>query len=426
MEENKKPNPEVDTGLVCLVLLARFHKIAVEPESIRHDLGSGSHLFTTEDILWAAKKLKLKSRLLSSKTEKLSKTPLPAIAPMKDGGFVVVVKITDDGALIQNPQSSAPEQLSLEAFAENWTEKLILLVKREGIISALKKFDISWFIPFIIRFRRLLAQVLLASFFLQLFALVTPIFFQITIDKVLVHQALSTLDVLVIGLAAVSVFEVILGGLRTYVFSHTTSRIDVLLSSHMYQHLLSLPIAYFQTRQTGQTVARVRELENIREFITGSALTLTIDLFFTIVFIAVMWLYSPQLTLIVLISLACYTVLSVSITEVLRRRIEERFQKGAAANTYLVESVQAIESIKSMGVEPQMQRRWEDIQAEYVRANFRSVNFSNWVGQIAQLISKGVIVSTLWWGQGLLSQEKLRLVSSLLLICWSGVSMRLF
>ena len=389
---------ELDTGLICLVLLARFHKIAVEPESIRHMLGGGSKHFTVEDILRAAKKLKLKTRLVSSKIEKLSKTPLPVIAQMEDESFVVIIKVIEDGVLIQNPQFSAPQKLSLEDFSKNWTGKLVLLVERGGIVAALKKFDISWFIPFIIRFRWLLAQVLFASFFLQLFALVTPIFFQITIDKVLVHQALSTLDVLVVGLAAVSIFEVILSGLRTYVFSHTTSRIDVLLSAHMYQHLLSLPIAYFQTRQTGQTVARVRELENIREFITGSALTLTIDLFFTFVFIAVMWLYSPQLTIIVLVSIVCYAALSISITGILRRRIEERFQKGATANTHLVESVQAIDSIKSMGVEPQMQRRWEDIQAEYVRANFRTVNFSNWVGQTAQFISKGVIVATLWWG----------------------------
>ena len=389
---------EIDTGLICLILLARFQKIAAEPEQVRHMLGVGSRNFEANDILRAARRLGMKARRIKAKASRLEKTPMPIIACMKDGHFVVLIQIKDEKILIRDPLRPDTQSMTFDEFQEFWTGELILLVERSGVIAALRKFDITWFIPVIIRFRRLLAQVLLASFFLQLFALVTPIFFQIVIDKVLIHQALSTLDVLAIGLAVVSVFEVILGGLRTYVFSHTTSRIDVLLSSHMYQHLLSLPISYFQTRQTGQTVARVRELETIREFITGSALTLTIDIFFMIVFIAVMWFYSPQLTLIVLISLACYAILSLSVTGTLRRRVEEKFQKGAAANTHLVESVQAADTVKSMGVEPQMQRRWEDIQAEYVRANFRTVNLSNWAGQFAQLISKGVIVATLWFG----------------------------
>ena len=389
---------EIDTGLICLILLARFQKIAAEPEQVRHMLGVGSRNFEANDILRAARRLGMKARRIKAKASRLEKTPMPIIACMKDGHFVVLIQIKDEKILIRDPLRPDAQSMTFDEFQKFWTGELILLVERSGVIAALRKFDITWFIPVIIRFRRLLAQVLLASFFLQLFALVTPIFFQIVIDKVLIHQALSTLDVLAIGLAVVSVFEVILGGLRTYVFSHTTSRIDVLLSSHMYQHLLSLPISYFQTRQTGQTVARVRELETIREFITGSALTLTIDIFFMIVFIAVMWFYSPQLTLIVLISLACYAILSLSVTGTLRRRVEEKFQKGAAANTHLVESVQAADTVKSMGVEPQMQRRWEDIQAEYVRANFRTVNLSNWAGQFAQLISKGVIVATLWFG----------------------------
>ena len=150
------------------------------------------------------------------------------------------------------------------------------------------------------KYRGLLGEVLLASFFLQLFALVSPLFFQVVIDKVLVHRSMSTLDVLVIGLVAIAVFETMLGILRTYLFSHTTNRIDVELGARLFRHLLALPIAYFQARRVGDSVARVRELENIRNFLTSSALTLVIDLFFTVVFMAVMFFYSPLLTWIVL------------------------------------------------------------------------------------------------------------------------------
>ena len=171
--------------------------------------------------------------------------------------------------------------------------------------------------------------MLIASFFLQLFALVSPLFFQVVIDKVLVHRSLSTLDVLVIGLLAISVFETVLGILRTYLFAHTTNRIDVELGARLFHHLLALPMAYFQARRVGDSVARVRELENIRNFLTSSALTLVIDLFFTSVFLAVMFFYSPLLTWIVLGSFPFYIAISAGATPLFRRRLDEKFRRGA-------------------------------------------------------------------------------------------------
>src|SRR5438552_13538834 len=170
---------------------------------------------------------------------------------------------------------------------------------------------------------------MLASFFLQLLGLVSPLFFQVVIDKVLVHRSLSTLDVLVLGLITISLFETILGILRTYLFAHTTNRIDVELGARLFRHLVALPIAYFQARRVGDSVARVRELENIRNFLTGSALTLVIDLFFTVVFLAVMYLYSPLLTSIVLASLPFYIAISAGATPLFRQRLDEKFQRRA-------------------------------------------------------------------------------------------------
>src|SRR6202789_3722128 len=161
------------------------------------------------------------------------------------------------------------------------------------------------------KYRRLLAEVLIASFFLQLFALVSPLFFQVVVDKVLVHRGLSTLDILAFGLVVVSIFESLLTALRTYVFSHTTNRIDVELGARLFRHLAALPLGYFEARRTGDSVARVRELENIRTFLTSSALTLVIDLFFTFVFLAVMAIYSLSLTGIVLFSFPFYITISV-------------------------------------------------------------------------------------------------------------------
>ena len=176
-------------------------------------------------------------------------------------------------------------------------------------------------------------------------------------------------------------FETVLGILRTYLFAHTTNRIDVELGARLFRHLLALPMAYFQARRVGDSVARVRELENIRNFLTSSALTLVIDLFFTFVFLAVMFFYSPLLTWIVLGSFPFYIAISAGATPLFRRRLDEKFQRGAENQAFLVESVTGIETLKAMAVEPQMQRRWEEQLAGYVAASFRVLSLGNTASQ---------------------------------------------
>jgi subfamily B ATP-binding cassette protein HlyB/CyaB len=252
-----------------------------------------------------------------------------------------------------------------------------------------------------------LGEVLVASFFLQLFALISPLFFQVVIDKVLVHRSMSTLDVLMIGLIAIAVFETVLGILRTYLFSHTTNRIDVELGARLFRHLLALPIAYFQARRVGDSVARVRELENIRNFLTSSALTLVIDLFFTFVFLAVMFFYSPLLTWIVLASFPFYIAISAAATPLFRRRLDEKFKRGAENQAFLVECVAGAETLKSMAVEPQMQRRWEEQLAGYVAASFRVLSLGNTSSQIVQLVNKLVMAGLLYYGARLVIDGEL-------------------
>ena len=272
------------------------------------------------------------------------------------------------------------------------------MTRRAGLSDVTRRFDITWFLGAIHKYRHLLSEVLIASFFLQLFALVSPLFFQVVIDKVLVHRSLSTLDVLVIGLVAISLFETVLGILRTYLFAHTTNRIDVELGARLFHHLLALPMAYFQARRVGDSVARVRELENIRNFLTSSALTLVIDLLFTFVFLAVMFVYSPLLTLIVLGSFPFYIAISAGVTPLFRRRLDEKFRRGAENQAFLVESVTGVETLKAMAVEPQMQRRWEEQLAGYVAASFRVFSLGNTASQLVQFVSKAVTAGILYFG----------------------------
>jgi len=385
-----------DPGLEALVLLLHFQGVAADREQIRHRLGTAR--IGSAEMLRCAKDFGLKARACRTAWSRLPRTPLPAIASLRDGRFLVLAKAGEDKVLVQSPEAARPALMARDDFLETWDGGLILMTRRAGLSDSGRRFDITWFLGAVHKYRRLLGEVLVASFFLQLFALVSPLFFQVVIDKVLVHRALSTLDVLVIGLLAISMFETVLGILRTYLFAHTTNRIDVELGARLFHHLLALPMAYFQTRRVGDSVARVRELENIRNFLTSSALTLVIDLFFTSVFLAVMFFYSPLLTWIVLGSFPFFIAISAGVTPLFRRRLDEKFRRGAENQAFLVESVTGIETLKAMAVEPQMQRRWEEQLAGYVSASFRVLSLGNTASQMVQFVSKIVTAAILYFG----------------------------
>ncbi|WP_342730530.1 type I secretion system permease/ATPase [Bradyrhizobium sp. B117] len=394
-----------DTGLDALLTLLHLQGVAADRDQLRHRLGTTR--FGAADIVRCARSLGLKARTYRTEWKRLSDTPLPAIAMLRDGSFMVIAKATTDKVLVQSPQAQRPVFMERDELVALWDGSLILMARRAGLSDLGRRFDITWFIGAIGKYRRLLGEVVAASFFLQLFALVSPLFFQVVIDKVLVHRSLSTLDVLVIGLVVVSLFDTVLGILRNYLFAHTTNRIDVELGARLFHHLLALPMAWFQARRVGDSVARVRELENIRNFITSSSLTLLIDLVFTSVFLAVMFAYSPAMTCIVLGSFPFYIAISAVATPLFRRRLEEKFRRGAENQAFLVESVSGIETLKAMAVEPQMQRRWEEQLAAYVSASFGVSSLGNTASQLVQFVSKVVTAAILYVGARLVIGDAL-------------------
>jgi subfamily B ATP-binding cassette protein HlyB/CyaB len=387
-----------DSGLECLAVVARFHGLAADAGKLRHEFSRSDKPLDATDLVRAARYTGLKSRAIHSNWQRLERTPLPAIARHKDGRFMVLARLVEDNVLVHDPLEPQPQLLPKELFESMWSGSLILIAHRAPAGTGESRFGFRWFIPSIRRYRALFAEVLVASFFLQSMALVTPLFFQVIVDKVLVHRGLTTLDVLAIGLLMVSLFEVILGGLRTYVFSHTTNRVDVELGSRLFRHLMGLPLGYFEARRAGDSIARVRELENIRNFITGSSLTVVIDLSFTFVFLSVMYYYSPLLTLVVLATIPAYAALSLLVTPVLRHRLQEKFVRGAENQAFLVETVSSMHTLKSCAVEPQWQRRWEEQLAAYVQAGFRAANLGNVSSQAAGFINKVMTVMILWIG----------------------------
>ena len=398
---------DTDTGLACLALLARMHGVAVDPAQLAHEFAPVGAFVDESALLRAARSTGLKAKAGRFSLAALNGMALPAIAVGQDGRFFILARVETDTehapddiqrVLIHDPLASRPEILPVAAFEARWSGRLMLLTSRASLAAELARFDFSWFIPAIVKYRKLLTEVLVAAFFLQLFALVTPLFFQVVMDKVLVHKGYSTLTVIGIGLLVVNVFEGLLSGLRTYLFAHTASRIDVELGARLFKHLLALPLSYFEARRVGDSVARVRELEHIRQFLTGSALTLVMDLLFSVVFLAVMAWYSTTLTWIVLASIPLYAILSLSVTPILRKRLNEKFNRGADNQAFLVESVSGIHTLKAMAVEPQFTRHWDNQLAGYVASGFRVTRLGAWASEGVGLINKLVTVGILWMG----------------------------
>lgn len=396
-----------DSGLACLVMLARYHDVVASPEHLRHTFLSTEKYFTTSLLLQAFQQADLKARYLKCKPGRLAQTPLPAIALDTKGGYFIIANIEGERVLIQDPLVPAPQTLTLDELTRRCTGELILVRSEASILEGQGGFDLTWFIPAVVKYRRLLSEVLAVSLVIQILALLTPLFFQVVMDKVLVHRGLTTLDVIALGLLVILVFESLLSALRTYMAAHTASRIDIELGAKLFKHLVDLPMAYFHARRVGDSVARVRELENIRSFLTGNSITLILDVLFTVVFIAVMFLYSGWLTLVVVASLPLYFLISLITTPVLRRRIDLSFQRGAENQAFLVEAVNGIDTLKSMAVEPQVTRRWNNQLAAYVSASFRTQNLSNLANESVGLIGKLVTVGTLWLGARLVIEGEL-------------------
>jgi len=414
----------MDTGFFCLQVIGAFHQIVVDEMIIKHHLSAemerdeatGEPVFGNTALHLAAKELGMTARLVRQDPQRLDKAPLPAIARHSDGRYFVVAQFDrpqGDGGQAGAPRlliqhaGKPPEIISVEEFVSQSTGELMFFMSKATFSGPLARFDFTWFIPVIIKYRRLLGEILLISLCLQFIGLMTPLFFQVVMDKVLVNHAMKTLNVIAIGLLTATLFEAALTGIRTWVFAHTSSKIDVELGARIFRHLLGLPLTYFQSRRVGDSVARIRELENIRSFLTGNALTVVLDIAFSFVFLAVMFGYSSPLTLIVIGSIPFYVALSVVFTPMIRSRLDEKFNRSAENQSFLVETISGIDTVKAMAVEPRWTHKWDQQLASYVTAGLSVTNVATIAGGGVSLVSKLVTVAILWMGAGLVLENEL-------------------
>ena len=393
------PEPSPTASLLgSLLVLAMVHRVVADPKQAEAAAATLRDKPLRPAAKALARSLNLRVVFRRRALGELDVKLLPVAFQAKDGRWMVLARLTDEHALLMRPGHQSPEAISPEKLSDFWAGEIALIKGRKGMGQTVKPFDVTWFIPEFLRYRSFATEVLVASASIELLALLTPLFFQVVMDKVIVHQSVSTLDVLVTVLVIVSVFEVLLKCLRQYVATQTATRIDARLGGKLFHRLMELPISYFKTRSVGLTVMRLRELDSIREFLTGAANTLIIDLGFTFIFFAVMYHYSPFLTLIVAGSIPCYFLLSILITPPLQRRIEAMYRDAAINNSFLTETLTGVETVKALALEPQLTRRWESQTQNFVYSNFLVQRLMQLSGGLVMGIQKVTMVLVLWFG----------------------------
>lgn len=395
-ESEDQQQPMIDSGLACIALALHLLEIPVETKEMRRRIGVYDPL-SVGDIIRAAEEFGAKADQQKTTWERLLKLRFPVIAAMQDNRFLLIAGAEEGKLLVRDPEEDGTTVMPREEFEESWDGRVILVAKGKRKQGD-EEFGFRWFMPGLLNQRGVLSQVLCASFFVQIFAMITPLFTMVIIDKVLSTGGMTTLDVLVLGLVIITLFDFIIGTFRSYLFRHMTNRVDVELVARLFKHMTKLPMSFFSSRKTGDTVARARELETIRNFLTGPALTAMTDFLFAFVFLVVMYVFSPLLTLIVCLSIGLLILLYGVLAPLLKKRLQSKFEAHSDNQSYLVEMISGMETVKALSVEPQLQRQWEDMVVEHTQQAKRSENLSNFISFTSGAINKLTVAISLWIG----------------------------
>jgi len=394
-DKHKLNNSLIDSFL----LITKLQNIDIRYDDLIHKLGKKS--VSKQDILYVAKEyynLKVKPTKLNKK--KLYKNPLPLLIELKENQFTILFEINENGCVIYDNELQERKRISHEEFDNLYNSHAILLsqYKFKPNSTSIPNFGLRWFIKEFFKNNKIVYHILFAAFVIQLFALVTPLFTMIIIDKVFSSSGSSTLEVLIIGLFAIAIFDFIIGYFRKHLLSHVTNIVDVTMVSKFFRHLTSLPLSFFSAKQSGDTVARFKEIESIRNFISSGFLSVIIDFPFGLIFIIVMFMFSPTLTAIVIVAIVLIFLLYGVANAILKERLKKKIQLSNDSQSYLFDCVSSIETIKSMSIEPTIRRDYEEHLSSQVKYNDKTNNISGNISQIASLINKLTVALCLWIG----------------------------
>ena len=393
-----------DSAAACLTMAAQSFQIPVELNTVSSQL----HGQKPEHLIEASDLLGLSIQHLRSDSN-LAGLPFPVLIYWKRQTWMVLYAMRGNRLIVANPTDA--DELCKEVAAETmlspevWTGDLWQIEPQHKS----ETFNLKWFLPTILQYRWLLVEVILLSIVLQALGIATPLLTQVIIDKAMINESRSLLNVIAIALLVVTVFESAFSVLRLYLFTHTANRIDLRLSSQVFRHLIRLPLAYFESRRVGDTVARVQELEKVRQFLTGTALTVLLDSIFVFVYLGVMLMYSQRLTLVTLATIPLYAGLTLIATPVFRHWLSETFDRGADSQSFLTEALNGMHAVKAHGVQKSTRSRWEGLYARYIRTSFRAATTSNLSGNLADLLKNLSSLVLLWVGAALVMEGQLKI-----------------
>jgi ATP-binding cassette, subfamily B, bacterial HlyB/CyaB len=327
--------------------------------------------------------------------------------PATDSVWALVLNADELNASVLVRGSTAPVSMEMRQLRALYRGAAVSLapsipesVDLDGMDLRSARFGLRWFVPELLKHKRIWREVLAASLVLQLMGLALPLFTQVIIDKVVVHRTSSTLIALGVAMSVFMIFTGILTWLRQYLVLHTGQRIDAVLGSHVFDRLFRMPLLYFQHRATGVIAARLHGIETIRQFIASAAVTLVLDLPFLMIFVGIMFWYSVGLTLLVLAILGLVVGMSAIVAPLFRQRLNEQFRRGAATQAFLTEYIAGIETVKSLQFEPQLNQRYRGLFACYLQAGFASSQLANtynaWANTLEQLMTILVLMIGAW------------------------------
>jgi subfamily B ATP-binding cassette protein HlyB/CyaB len=395
----------METGLVAIEVVSKIHSVNIDMAAVKRRYFIEDELSNAE-VLRILRDHGIRSRLKKLKTvEELMKYPAPLIFTSKSNEFHILLGKKEDKIFIFDCNEKKPKELTVEEFRQLWSGEAIALYPR---FTKTEFFlNMKWLFKEFYKHRPVFTAIITASFFIQLFGLVTPLFIQVIIDKVLAHHALTTLQVVAGAFMAILLFDTIMNLMRNYLLYHTANKVDASLGAKVYRHLLSLPFRYFEIRKVGNIIARVRELENLRSFMTNISLTVLLDTVFSVVFVVIMALYSVYLTLIVLAFVLAIAIISFVATPMIKQRLDEKFQKGAANQSFLVESITGIQTVKSLAIEGKMIKDWEKSLGEYILSAFKLSNLGNVAVTSSQALQKIMTLAVIYFGVSLVFNKSM-------------------
>ncbi|OGP60728.1 MAG: peptidase C39 [Deltaproteobacteria bacterium RBG_13_49_15] len=395
----------METALISIEVVSKIHAVGIDVQAVKRRYFVKDEL-KPEEVLRILKDHGMRSRLKRLKSaDELLKYPPPSIILNNDGNYHVLIGKKDKKIFIFDCLEKKMTETSTETFQNSWSGLAIAVYPR---FTKTEFFlNIRWLFKEFLKHRPVFSAVILSSFFIQLFGLVTPLFIQVIIDKVLAHHALTTLEVVAGAFMVVLLFDTVFNLMRNYLLYHTANKIDASLGAKVYRHLLSLPFRYFEVRKVGNIIARVRELENLRQFMTNISLTVLLDTVFSVVFVAIMALYSVYLMMIVLLFVVVIALISFLATPMIKARLDEKFQKGAAAQSFLVESITGVQTVKSLAIEGKMIKDWENSLGDYILSAFKLSNLANIAVSSSQTLQKMMTLAVIYFGVSLVFEGRL-------------------